>query len=131
MTIGQQWQKNVLISSEEDISPFSNILKEIFGLLDRCRGFLGPNGSPILEFCKRPIRLRVPGDISKTSSGPSISFLDTSYDVFFGIVLPNPPTGSTGVKGVLNGDGERDRGLLNPDEEESVSQLILALDFED
>lgn len=49
--------------------------------------------------------------------------------MFFGIVLPNPPTGSTGVRGVLNGDGERDRGVLNPDEEESVSQLILVLGF--
>lgn len=86
-------------------------------------------GSPILEFCKRPTRQGVPGDTSKTSDRSPISLLHTKPNMFFGIVLPNPPTGSTGVRGVLNGDGERDRGVLNPDEEESVSQLILVLGF--
>ena len=89
---------------------------------------MGRMGSPIF-ICKRPIRLGVPGDSSKTFSRLFISFLDTRYDLFSGIVLPNPPTGSTGVRGVLNGDCERDRGVLNPEEEESVSQFMLVLDL--
>lgn len=44
MTIGKQWQKNILIRSKEDISLFSQALKNIFFLFDRCLEFFGPNG---------------------------------------------------------------------------------------